>query len=120
MDNLLTCLTKPPILAYPDYSVPFILHTDASSSGLGYGLFQEQDGAIRVIGYGSWTLVGSEEKYHSSKLEFLALKWTTCYHVRDYLFYAPEFHVYTDFNPLTYIKTSSKVNATGQRWINEL
>ena len=36
------------------------------------------------------------------------------------LFYAPEFHVYTDYNPLTYIKTSSKVNATGQRWINEL
>ena len=120
MDKLLTCLTEPPILAYPNFSVPFILHTDVSSAGLGCGLFQEQDGTIRVIGYGSRTLVGSEEKYHSSKLEFLALKWTVCDHFRDYLFYAPEFHVYTDYNPLTYIKTSSKVNATGQRWINEL
>ena len=36
------------------------------------------------------------------------------------MFYAPEFHVYTDYNALTYIKTSSKVNDTGQRWINEL
>ena len=53
--------------------------------------------------------MGSAEKYHSSKFD----------HFRDYLFYAPEFHVYTDYNPLTYIKTSSKVNATGQRWINE-
>ena len=74
MDKLLNCLTEPPILAYPDYSVPLILHTDASSAVLGCGLFQEQDGTIRVIGYESRTLVGSEKKYHSSKLEFLALK----------------------------------------------
>ena len=120
MDKLLTCLTKPPILAYPDYSVPFILHTDASSAGLGCGLFQEQDGTIRVIVYESRTLVGSEEKYHSSKIEFLALKRAICDHFRDYLLYAPEFHVCTDYNPLTYIETSSKVNATDQHWINEL
>ena len=36
------------------------------------------------------------------------------------MFYSPYFEVYTDFNPLTYIKTSCKVNATGQRWVNEL
>ena len=117
MDKLLTCLTEPLILAYPDYSVPFILYTDVSSAGLGCGLFQEQDETIRVIGCGSRTLVGSEEKYHSSKLELLALKCTICDHFRDYLFYAPEFHVCTDYNLLTYIKTSSKVN--GHRWINE-
>ena len=64
--------------------------------------------------------MGSEEKYHSSKFEFLALKWAICDHFRDCLLYAPESHVYTDYNPLTYIETSSKVNATGQRWINEL
>ena len=115
MDKFLICLTEPPILAYSDYKVPFILHTDASSAGLGCGLLQEQDGTIRVIGHGSRTLVRLEEKYHSSKLEFLALKWAICDRLRDYFFYAPEFHVYTDYNPLTYIKTSSKVNATGQR-----
>ena len=41
-------------------------------------------------------------------------------HFRDYLFYVPRFDVYTDYNPLTYIKSSCKVNASGQRWINEL
>ena len=75
LDKLLNRLIEPPILAYPNYNISFILHTDASSAGLGCGLFQEQEGSIRVIGFGSRTLVGAEEKYHSSKLEFLALKW---------------------------------------------
>ena len=39
---------------------------------------------------------------------------------RDYLYYAPEFVVYTDNNPLTYVLTSAKVNATGLRWVGEL
>ena len=118
MDKLLTCPTDFSIFSYLDHSMSFILHTDASSAGLGCGLFQEQDGTIRVIGYGSRILVGSEEKYHSLELEFLALKWAICDYFRDYLFYAPELHVYTDHNPLTFIK--KKVNTTGQRWINEL
>ena len=78
MDKLLTCLTDLSFLAYLDYSMSFILHTDASSAVLGCGLFQEQDGTIRVIGYGSRILVGSEEKYRSLELEFLALKWAIC------------------------------------------
>ena len=66
------------------------------------------------------TLVGAKKKYPSSKLEFLGLKWAICDHFRDYMYYAEHFDVYTDFNPLTYIKTSYKLNATGQRWVNEL
>ena len=120
LDKLLTYLTEPSILAYPDFDLPFILHTDASDAGLGCGLFQIQDGSIRVIGYGNRTLTGSEKEYHSSKLEFLALKWAICDHFKDYLFYSPHFEVYTDFNPLIYIKTSCKLNATGKRWANEL
>ena len=75
---------------------------------MGCGLFQIQDGSIRVIGDGSRTLNGSEERYHSSKLEFLVLKWTICGHFKDCLFYSPYFEVYTDFKSLTYIKTSCK------------
>ena len=66
LDKLLTYLTEPSILACPDFDLPFILHTDASGAGLGCGLFRKQDDSIRVIGYGSKTLTGSEEKYHSS------------------------------------------------------
>lgn len=120
VEELLHYLVSPPLLAYPDYNLPFVLHTDASGSGLGCALYQTQDGKLRVIGYGSRTLSRAEAKYHSSKLEFLALKWAVCDHFRDYLYYAPHFQVFTDNNPLTYIKTSCKLNATGQRWVNEL
>ena len=83
-------------------------------------MYQIQDEKLRVIGYGSRTLTGAECKYHSSKLEFLALKWAICNHFNECLYYAKHFDVFTDFNPLTYLKASCKLNATGQRWINEL
>ena len=111
LDKLLTYLTEPPILAYPDFALPFILHTDASGTGLRCGLFQIQDDSIRVIAYGSRILTRSKEKYYSSKLGFLSLKWAICDRFKDYLFYSLHFEVCTDINPLTHIKTSCKVNA---------
>ena len=57
---------------------------------------------------------------HSGKLEFLALKWSITEQFRDYLYYSPKFTVFTDNNPLTYILTTAKLNATGLRWVGEL
>ncbi|KAJ8010531.1 hypothetical protein DPEC_G00076050 [Dallia pectoralis] len=101
LGELIDMLTSPPILAYPDFNLPFTLHTDASERGLGAILYQRQDGRLRVIAYGSRTLTTAERNYrlHSGKLEFLALKWAVCEKFRDYLFYAPHFTVYTDNNP---------------------
>ena len=120
MTALITDITSPPILAYPKFDLPFILQIDASGVGLGCALYQEQDGKLRVIGYGSRTLVGAEKRYHSSKLEFLAMKWSVCDHFRHYLYYAPHCDIYTDNNPLVYAMSTGKLTATGQRWINEL
>ena len=80
LSTLLHYLTNPPLLAYPDFSKPFILHTDAPGRGLGCALYQYQNDEFRVLGYGSRTLVGAESKYHSSKLEFLSHKWIICEH----------------------------------------
>ena len=122
MDSLIESITSPPVLAYPDYESPFIVHTDASQSGLGAVLYQKQNSILRVIAYASRTLSPAERNYHlhSGKLEFLALKWAVTEQFRDYLYYAPEFTVYTDNNPLTYVLTTAKLNATGLRWVGEL
>ena len=50
----------------------------------------------------------------------MALKWAVCEQFRDYLYYAPSFTIYTDNNPLTYVLSSAKLNASDLRWISEL
>ena len=61
----------------------------------------------------------TEKNYSAHKLEFLALKWAVTEKFHEYL-YGGNFEVYTDNNPLTYILTTAKLNATGQRWIANL
>lgn len=94
LEHLIDMLTQPPVLAYPDFTRPFILHTDTSQKGLGAVLYQNQDYKTRVIGYGSRTLTPAEQNYHmhSGKLEFLALKWAVCDKFKDYLFYSLTFY----------------------------
>jgi len=122
LERLVDMLTCPPALAYPDFNLPVILHTDASEQGLGAILYQQQEGKLRALGYGERTLTAAEKNYnlHSGKLEFLALKWAVCKKSRDYLYYAPHFTIYTENNPLTYIMGTAKLNAVGHRWVGEL
>ena len=112
-------LTTPPILGYADYALPFEVHTDASTQGLGAVLYQRQDGVMRVIAYASKSLKTSESHYPAHKLEFLALKWALCDKFYDYL-YGHHFEVLTDNNPLAYVLTTAKLDATGHRWLAEL
>ena len=122
LNILIDSITNAPVMAYPDFEKPFVLHTDASKDGLGAVLYQNQNDILRVVAYGSRSLSPAEKNYHlhSGKLEFLALKWAICDQFRDYLYYASSFKVYTDNNPLTYVLSSAKLNATGLRWIGEL
>ena len=113
------CITAP-ILGYPDYELPFILHTDSSTEGLGAVLYQKQQGGTKVIAYASRALSKSETNYAPHKLEFLALKWAVTEKFKEYLYGSNVFEAYTDNNPLTYISTSAKLDACGQRWVAEL
>lgn len=60
LDQLVSLLVNPPMLAYPDFNYRFVLHTDASDQGLGAILYQHQNGKLRVIEYGSQTLTAAE------------------------------------------------------------
>lgn len=117
--TLKTSLTTPPVLSYPDYSKSFSLHVDACPDGLGAVIYQNLDGKDRVIAYGSRSLTKTERNYSTYKLEFLALKWAITQRFNDYL-YGSEFVVYTDHNPLTYLLTTARLDATGHRWLSAL
>lgn len=96
-------LVSAPILAYANFSLPFILEIDASYSGLGAVLSQEQDGKVRPVAYASRGLKPTERNmsnYSSMKLEFLALKWAMTEKFRDYLL-GQKCMVFTDNNPLS-------------------
>ena len=113
------CMTVP-VLAFTDFEKPFLLETDASSLGLRAVLSQKQDdGKFHPVAYASRELKGGEGKYHSSKLEFLALKWAITDQFKEYLRYKP-FTVRTDNNPLTYVMTTPNLDAIGHRWVAAL
>ena len=116
-----TCL-QAPILAFLDFNKPFLLETDASGRGLGAVLSQKQeDGQYHPIAYASHVMNETEQRYHSNKQEFLALKWAVTEQFHEYL--SPygktqnEFVVCTDNNLLTYIFSSANLDAAGQWWV---
>ena len=121
-DALKLTLTTAPVLEYPDFNKEFILETDAPLRGLGAVLSQvDENGKVHVIAYASQTLRPSEKSMHnysSAKLELLALKWAVTDKFRDYLL-GSKFTVYTDNNPLAYVKTS-KLGVSEIHWLSEL
>ena len=100
----------------------YILETDASLKGLGAVLSQKgKDGEVCIIAYASQSLRPSERSMHdygSTKIELMALKWSVCEKCKDYLL-GSKFTVFTDNNPLVYVKTS-KLEAAQIRWLSEL
>ena len=98
---------------------------DASGKGLGAVLSQKQvDGRYHPITYASHVMNETEQRYHSNKQEFLALKWVVTQQFHEYL--SPygknrnEFVVHADNNLLTYIFSSAKLDAAGQCWVAHL
>ena len=121
-EKLKLVLTTVPVLAYLNYSKPFLLETDASLKGLGTVLSQEDDeGNLSVISYASCMLKPYEKSmcnYSSAKLKLLTLKWSVCEKFRDYLI-GSMFTVLTDNNPLTYVCTSH-LGASQIHWLSDL
>ena len=109
-----------PILAFADYTKDFLLKTDVSKKGLGAVLSQKQaEGHYHPVAYGSQALTAHEKNYHSTKLEFLVLKWAVMEHFKEYLLHQP-FLVRTDNNPLMYIMKMPNLDATGHQWVGAL
>ena len=124
-DCLKAACLQAPILAFPDFDKPFLLEMDTSWKGLGAVLSQKQaDGWYHPIAYASHVMNETEQRYHSNKQNFLALKWVVTEQFHEYL--SPygknrnEFVVCTDNNLLTYIFSSANLDAAGQHWVAHL
>ena len=65
---------NPPVLVYADFSLPYIVHVDASGSGLGALLYQSQESKERVIANAGRSLRGPERNNSAHRRECIAFK----------------------------------------------
>ena len=111
-------LASKPVMAHPDFRLPFTLTTDASGTGLGAVLSQLQEGKDKPIAYASRSLTVAEKNYSTTERECLACVWAI-EHFRYYLAGA-EFTLQTDHNPLVYLRGIKEPQGRLARWILKL
>ena len=114
-------LTSDSIMAYPDFTKPFWVKSDASGSSVGYVLTQMHEKKEKVIAYGSKKLTDVQRRYSTYDREFFGVLTA----VRAYSHYLRHAHffVITDHRPLLSLKKiDPKSDATGRRvrWSIEL
>lgn len=116
--ELRTRLTTAPTLTRPDFSLPFILQTDASAVGVGAVLTQTHDDGEHVIAYASKTLTSAERKYSVTERECLAVIWA----IRKYRPYIEGYHftVVTDHSSLQWLHNLKNPTGRLARWALEL
>ena len=132
MDILKEKLCQEPILARPDFDQPFILQTDACSTGLGavlcqklpiideegFTLVNERGDPIlkeRVICYGSIGTNKHQRNYGATQLELLAVVWALK-NYRHYLL-GEAFQLETDHAALKWIINQTNLTGILARWV---
>lgn len=117
-DELKKRLTEAPILAFPDFKLPFTLFTDASNHGIGSVLSQFQNGKEVVICYYSRTLNTAERNYSTTERECLAIVDS----VKNFRYYliGRRFEVVVDHHSLRWLKTVSDNSQRLARWSLQL
>lgn len=108
-------LAHDPVLMAPDFSLPFILQTDASDLAIGAVLLQEKTGVLHPIAYYSAKFNKHQRNYSCIEKELLAIilsiKKFECY-----LYGNPPLQVFTDHNPLVFLSRNQFSNQRLLRW----
>ena len=99
-----------PLLHTPNFSLPFVLQTDAS----GRGLSQQVRGIDRPVLYISRKLSEREARYSTVERECLAIRWAVDA-LRYYLLGRP-FTLCSDHAPLQWLHRMKDVNTRITRW----
>lgn len=115
-----SCLSKENFLGYFDSRDPCIVIADASPTGLGAVLMQQDIfGRTRIISFASKSLTDVERRYFQTEREALALVWAVD-RFKLYLL-GTRFKLVTDCKPLQYLfKQRAKPCARIERWVLRL
>jgi hypothetical protein len=94
-DNVKAAIAKERVLAYPDFSKPFEIFTDASSTQLGAVITQDK----RPIAFFSRKLSKTQQKYSVTEIELLAIVET----LKEFkgMMWGQNIMVHTDHKKLT-------------------
>ena len=112
---LKTCLTSPPILAYPQAKGQFILDTDASGIAIAAVLSQMQKGRECVIAYASNLLNKAQRNYCATYRELLAVK----HYVQKFKCFlmGSDFIIRTDHSSLKWLMNFKNAEGILARWL---
>jgi hypothetical protein len=104
-------LTTAPVLAQPDNTQPFDVYCDASGTGLGCILMQNN----QVIAYASRALRTHEQNYPTHDLELAAV--IHAIKIWRHHLMGAKCNIYTDHKSLKYIFTQADLNMRQRRWL---
>lgn len=107
-------LSTEPLLSYPDFSLPFIVTTDASQEAVGAVLSQKINGEEKPVAYCSRQLNAAERNYSCTERELLAVIFATK-QFRCYL-YGRKFTLHTDHAALRWLLNLKDPSSRLTRW----
>lgn len=113
-ESLKQKLVSSPILAFPDFTQPFVLTCDASNFAISAILSQGAIGQDRPIAFASRTLNKAECNYSVTEKECLAIIFGTKV-FRPYL-YGHHFKIITDHKPLQWLFNCKDPGSRLVRW----
>uniref|UniRef100_A0A914I8D8 RNA-directed DNA polymerase n=1 Tax=Globodera rostochiensis TaxID=31243 RepID=A0A914I8D8_GLORO len=111
-------MSQTPILAFPDYSIPFHIFTDASVVGQGAALMQKKGDLFSAIAYASRTLSATERRWPPVQIELGAIVFALRT-FKPYI-YMSAIELHTDHRPLAYLQSKAQQHAHLARWLVEL
>lgn len=118
-DCLKQLMTSTPVLQHPDLNKPFVIETDASDFGVGAVLLQrDENDILHPLAYESKKLSEAEQGYSVQERELLAVLhalrvWRCFIDGSSYI-------VYTDHNPLQFLRTKANPTSRLVRWLAEI
>ncbi|KAE9295160.1 hypothetical protein PR003_g24087 [Phytophthora rubi] len=113
-ERVKAALTTRPLLVYPNFDLPFRLVTDASKTGLGACLMQDQGRGWQPVAFASKVNSSAEANYSITELECLAVVWSVKL-FRPYL-YGRAFTIITDHSALKWLMTRPNLAGRLHRW----